>query len=248
MWPDWLRSPSRFPSSPRTQPPSPRFHCSSFKDIQTLIIEEPEPISPRKPSLFHRVRISTSVLRTWAHRNVHPSIRQSKSLPHHHDPQHIILYFTSLRIVRRTFEDCRSVRSILRGFCVPIDERDLSMDGMYLDELQEIVGSKKVTLPIVFIGGKYIGGVKEITELHESGDLKKLIGGLPLANTNACDSCGGLRFVLCGRCSGSHKIYTVKHGFKDCTGCNANGLIRCPSCVPLRRGADHLSPRRSNKN
>nr|TKS07675.1 hypothetical protein D5086_0000111410 [Populus alba] len=110
------------------------------------------------------------------------------------------------------------------------------MDGMYLDELHDIIGSKRVTLPIVFIGGKYIGGVKEITELHESGDLKKLIGGLPLSVTNACDTCGGLRFVLCEQCSGSHKIYTAKYGFKNCTACNVNGLIRCPTCVPsLRR-------------
>ncbi|KAJ6690131.1 hypothetical protein OIU85_006413 [Salix viminalis] len=116
-----------------------------------------------------------------------------------------------------------------------MDECDLSMDGMYLDELQEIIGSKKVTLPVVFIGGKYIGGVKEITELHESGDLKKLIGGLPLSGTSACDTCGGLRFVVCEQCSGSHKIYAAKYGFKNCIACNVNGLIRCPTCVPSQR-------------
>ncbi|CAN1347257.1 Auxin efflux carrier component 7 [Linum perenne] len=48
-----------------------------------------------------------------------------------------VLYFTRLRVVQRTFEDCRTVRSILRGFRVPIDEHDLSMDGKYLGEMQD---------------------------------------------------------------------------------------------------------------
>uniref|UniRef100_A0A2C9VNK9 Glutaredoxin domain-containing protein n=1 Tax=Manihot esculenta TaxID=3983 RepID=A0A2C9VNK9_MANES len=104
----------------------------------------------------------------------------------------------SLGVVRKTFEDCRTVRSILRGFHVPIDERDLSMDAGYLDEIQMITASKKVRLPAVFLGGNYVGGAEEIKEMNESGELSKLIGGLPF-------------------CNGSHKIYSEKHGFRTCT-------------------------------
>ncbi|CAN0875529.1 hypothetical protein LINGRAHAP2_LOCUS10885 [Linum grandiflorum] len=53
--------------------------------------------------------------------------------------------------MRRSYEDCRTVRSILCGIRAPTDERDLSMDVKYLDELQKI-------LPVVLIGEKCIVG------------------------------------------------------------------------------------------
>lgn len=232
MWPDWLRSPSR------GHPRSKSFSCSSFKDIQSILTEdskpESEPRSPRSPSVFHRVRISASVLRSWAHKNPIPS---SLRIPN----QGIVVYFTSLRVVRRTYEDCRTVRSILRGFRVPIDERDLPMDNKFLDELQGIIGgcnnnhSRSLSLPRVFIGGRYIGGAEEIKRMNETGELLQLISGLQLVGSTFCDFCGGLRFILCEECSGSHKIYTEKYGFRSCTACNVNGLIRCPSCCPVLR-------------
>ncbi|KAJ7959855.1 putative Glutaredoxin family protein [Quillaja saponaria] len=142
----------------------------------------------------------------------------------------IVVYFTSLNVVRSTFYDCKTVRSILRGFRVSIDERDLSMDSRFLTELQGILGQSKLTLPRVFIGGRYIGGAEEVRQLNETGELKKLIVGLPVVEPGVCDVCGGHRFILCDDCNGSHKLYTEKAGFKTCTTCNENGLIRCSSC------------------
>lgn len=111
-----------------------------------------------------------------------------------------------------------------------MDERDVSMDGGYMRELRSILGEKKVTLPRVFIGGRYIGGAEEVRQLNEIGELKKIVEGFPAADVGACDVCGGYRFILCEECSGSRKMYTEKTGFKTCTSCNENGLIRCPSC------------------
>ncbi|CAI0415700.1 unnamed protein product [Linum tenue] len=245
MWPEWLKSPTRVPppSSNSNSISIPahkkKFSCSSFKDIQNLISEPDHGASPRTPSIFHRVRISTSVLR-YLRKSLPPALPQPPQLKEA-QPDCIVLYFTSLRVVRRTFEDCYAVRSILRGFRVPIDERDLSMDGKYLGEVQEILGtSGKVALPVVLIGGRCIVGLDEIRELHESGELKQIIAGLfpptAVAASNECDLCGGLRFVLCEECSGSHKIYSEKHGFRSCTACNVNGLVRCPDCYkPARR-------------
>ncbi|KAJ7959616.1 Glutaredoxin [Quillaja saponaria] len=228
MWAPWLKSPR-----PRSR--SHSFSCSSFKDIQTLCKEEsePEPASPRPPSFFRRIRISTSLLRAWAHRSSSPV--PPITLPD--GDQGIVVYYTSLRVVRRTFEDCRAVRSIVRGFRVKIDERDVSMDPLYLEELQGILGNKNVTLPRVFIGGVYVGGVEEIKYLYESGELKKLIKALPVTDLNGCDFCEGFRFIVCEECNGSHKIYTEKSGFTSCTTCNMNGLIRCPIlflCAPRK--------------
>ncbi|KAI4306864.1 hypothetical protein L6164_030107 [Bauhinia variegata] len=236
MLPPWLKSPSRFQGTPpssqapnRTRNPAFNFYCSSFKDVQSLCNEECESElpSPRSPSLFRRVRISTAVLRSWASRSLSPS-QPSVTLPG--CDQGIVVYYTSLRVVRRTFEDCRGVRSILQRFGVSLDERDVSMDNSFLEELNEILGRKNLTLPRVFIGGRYIGGVEDVRQLYDSGELRKMIERLPRSDPNSCEFCGGLRFTLCYKCHGSHKVYIEKNGFMSCTACNVNGLIRCHCC------------------
>lgn len=75
-----------------------------------------------------------------------------------------------------------------------------------------------------------MGGAEEIRQLHETGELKKFVEGLAAAEPGVCDVCGGYRFILCQECKGSHKLYIEKAGFKTCTACNENGLIRCPAC------------------
>ncbi|TKY68261.1 electron carrier [Spatholobus suberectus] len=55
----------------------------------------------------------------------------------------IVLYFTSLRGIRRTYEDCYAVRMIFRGFRVWVDERDISMDANYKKELMSLFGENK---------------------------------------------------------------------------------------------------------
>ncbi|KAK3206588.1 hypothetical protein Dsin_020634 [Dipteronia sinensis] len=266
MWPSsWSKSPVKIHDTP---PPSTSsapslFSCSSFKDVHTLLSDESTSSivsavstaannnTPRKASIFHRVRLANSLLRAWAPRPSEPSpapqsVEERSSSEFKHPPQpsisipgaekHIVVYFTSLRVVRSTFEDCKYVRSVLRGFRVQIDERDLAMDSAFLNELQGIFGGggggqSKLTLPRVFIGGRYIGGAEEVRQLHEAGELKKFVESLPVAGPGVCDVCGGYSFVLCHECDGSHKLYAEKAGgFKSCTACNENGLIRCPSC------------------
>ncbi|OUZ99151.1 Glutaredoxin [Macleaya cordata] len=227
MWQSWGKSPGKVHTSSR------KFSCSSFKDIENLCRKESDqPHQIKKPSVFHRVRIATSILRSWSStQNQELNVSEpSISLPD--SEKRIVIYFTSLRVVRKTFEDCRTVRSIFKGFRVSIDERDLSMDARFLEELKGILGKKKqLTLPRVFIGGRYIGGAEEIRQLHETGELKKFIEGFPVAESGVCDGCGGYRFVLCDQCDGSHKCFMEKGGgFRSCSSCNENGLIRCPSC------------------
>ncbi|XP_059626439.1 uncharacterized protein LOC132269305 [Cornus florida] len=306
----------------------PNFSCSTFKDIEHLCSDDSDqqqhhhqqqPSTPRKPSVFHRVRFANSVIRALANSpsqsphaepnwapsepnnavaepncslsepnsapngvsgepnsapsepisapseainspavepNATPSSEEaaaqsepSISLPG--AERRIVVYFTSLRVVRPTFEDCRTVRAILRGFRVSIDERDLAMDSAFLEELQGILGQpkkSKLTLPRVFIGGRYMGGAEEIRTLHEAGDLKKYVEGLPAEEPGVCEVCGGYRFILCDECSGSHKCYSEKGGFRSCTACNENGLIRCPSCLPHHfEPSDYQNKRTENE-
>lgn len=225
--------------------PLPKFACSSFKDVHALLSGEISGgrspgdgfDSPSKPPICHRSRSVKSLVRSLSQ----PTLPQNETPPEEAEPEiripgaekTVVVYFTSLRIVRRTFEDCNTVRLILRGLRVAIDERDLMMDSRFMDELQKILGHSersKLTLPRVFIGGRYIGGVEEVRRLHESGELKKHVEGLPAAEHGECAGCGGYRFILCQECSGSHKCYSEKAGFRSCTSCNENGLVRCPSC------------------
>ncbi|CAK8565981.1 unnamed protein product [Lathyrus sativus] len=232
MWPPWNKSTSS------------SFKCSSFKDIQTLLTDEPTTTKP-KPSIFHRVTLANKLLRAWS---TQPKLTYSPSPSPHDDPraaqphpppsipvsqQRVVIYFTSLRVVRTTYEDCKTVRSIIRGFKVALDERDVSMDSGFLSELRLVTGRKSgLSLPRVFINERYIGGAEEVRWLHENGELKKLLEGLPVADSylHACHVCGDHRFLLCGECSGARKVYAEKGGFKTCTACNESGLIRCISC------------------
>lgn len=245
MWRSWGKSTVKIHDTSSSPSPSPSTHfaCSSFKDLPDLCLDDDVDESDSSssqfstskkplPSIFHRVRLASSLLRSWSTRPPE-SVFNGQSGPSISFPgaeKRIVLYFTSLRVVRRTFEDCRAVRSILRGFRVSIDERDLSMDSGFLTELQQILGQRKLTLPRVFIGGRYVGGADEIRQLHETGELKKIVQGLPAVEPGVCDTCGGYCFILCDECHGSHKLYNDKTGFMCCIACNENGLIRCPSC------------------
>ncbi|KAI9120261.1 hypothetical protein K1719_007294 [Acacia pycnantha] len=184
--------------------------------------------SRRLGSSFSRGATSTgsSPLTSSFCSNLHGS-----SLPGTED--NIVVYFTSLRGIRKTFEDCCAVRMILRGFRVAVDERDISMDSSYRKELQNAVaGNKAVRLPAVFIRGKHVGGAEEIKRMNESGELATLLMGFPEQDREyECKSCGGVRFVPCLNCNGSRKVFEEEEAeLRRCPDCNENGLIRCPAC------------------
>ncbi|KAL5546541.1 hypothetical protein UlMin_006228 [Ulmus minor] len=144
----------------------------------------------------------------------------------------IVIYFTSLRGIRKTYEDCSSVRMIFQGFRVAVDERDISMDSEFKKELQSALRGKMMSLPQVFIRGKYIGGAEEVRKLHENGELGLLLEGFPVMESGFfCHGCGDARFLPCPNCNGSRKVFEEEEGeIRRCSDCNENGLIRCPAC------------------
>ncbi|KAL3719124.1 hypothetical protein ACJRO7_004125 [Eucalyptus globulus] len=144
----------------------------------------------------------------------------------------IVVYFTSLHGIRRTYEDCYAVRTIFRGFRVWVDERDVSMDLAYKKELQSVLGEKRVSLPQVFIGGTYVGGADAIRQMYETGELAKILERFPKkAPGFVCEGCGDERFVPCTNCDGSRKVFDEDEGVLErCLECNENGLMRCPEC------------------
>ncbi|GMP22150.1 hypothetical protein CsSME_00000293 [Camellia sinensis var. sinensis] len=145
----------------------------------------------------------------------------------------VIFYTTGLRGIRKTFEDCNSIRFLLESFRVLFFERDVSMHSEFREELWRIMG-EKVVPPRLFIKGRYIGGAEKVLTMHEQGKLRPLFEGLPMdRSAGPCEGCVGFRFVVCFRCNGSHKVFSGDDDGgspENCLECNENGLIICPIC------------------
>jgi glutaredoxin len=66
------------------------------------------------------------------------------------------------------------VKTIFELHHVIFYERDVSLHGEFLNELRDLTG-EGVSVPRVFIKGRYIGGVDEVVELNESGRLGRIL-------------------------------------------------------------------------
>ncbi|KAL5200483.1 hypothetical protein ABZP36_021686 [Zizania latifolia] len=174
-----------------------------------------------------------------------------KAPPPPESARRVVLYFTSLRGIRHTYEDCCDTSAILRSHGVRVDERDLSLHAGYKDELRAALDAPgHVTpLPQVFVDGWHLGGADDVRRMHESGELSKALLSScdmaaaavgkagSLASPEPCGGCGGVRFVPCDACSGSCKVFVEDEdcggtagAFRRCPECNENGLVRCPVC------------------
>ncbi|GBG73760.1 hypothetical protein CBR_g17100 [Chara braunii] len=146
-----------------------------------------------------------------------------------HGEERIVLYTTKLRAVRKTYEDCNAIRSLMEGMQVLLDERDISFSGEFREELRTLMG-RLLPVPRVFIRGRYIGGIDEIRQLNEENLLPKLVEGFEGKKRVPCPQCGDLRYILCSECSGSLKL-VVDDDVTRCEKCNENGMVRCVACL-----------------
>ncbi|KAM6542442.1 hypothetical protein CsatB_006889 [Cannabis sativa] len=150
----------------------------------------------------------------------------------------VVVYTTTLRGIRKTFEDCNKVRSIIESYLVHVIERDISMDSGFKEELRKLMGTTQVKVPLVFVKGRLIGGAEEVMKLEEEGKLGALFDGIPqIALGGSCEGCAGFRFVMCMACNGSCKVLDEKQKVQQrkivmvrCGECNENGLVHCPIC------------------
>lgn len=157
----------------------------------------------------------------------------------------VVIYTTTLRGVRRTFEACNAVRAAFQAFGVLFCERDVSMDSGFKEELRMLFKGKgkdasmtMVVPPKVFVKGFYIGGAEEMLKVAEEGLLGELLQGLPRKPIvgAVCEGCGDLRFLPCFSCNGSckivkaHKEGSTRNIVVKCNDCNENGLVLCPVC------------------
>lgn len=71
----------------------------------------------------------------------------------------IVIYTTSFRVVRTTFERCELVRKIFQNHRVKFVEKNIALDSEYGKDLEERCRrvSEAPSLPVVFIDGHFLG-------------------------------------------------------------------------------------------
>ncbi|ONK65244.1 uncharacterized protein A4U43_C07F35150 [Asparagus officinalis] len=121
-----------------------------------------------------------------------------------------------------------------------MDERDVSMHSGFREELKEKNGGGGFVLPRVFVEERGLG-VEEVRRMHEDGELGRVLKGFEDETGEECEGCGDVRFVLCGFCCGSCRVYDDDEeeegggrggggGWRRCSECNENGIVRCSVC------------------
>jgi hypothetical protein len=96
------------------------------------------------PELSGIVRARITAFQEKIEQGMRSKVRDPKasplSPPPPGDDRKAVVYVTSLRGVRKTFVDCCAVRSILRGYALRLDERDVSMHAGFKAELAGLLG------------------------------------------------------------------------------------------------------------
>lgn len=149
----------------------------------------------------------------------------------------IIIYTTSLGIIRKTKADCLYLTTVFRSMMLKTEERDI-VSQYYNDEFKRLFPG--ASLPQVVINSFPVGGRKEIENLIETGEIKLLTKGFEkvLYSSAKCQSCNGYGYMPCPVCLGSCKSRTVRIGKSrhvnnlKCTKCK-EGMIRCERCINL---------------
>ncbi len=69
----------------------------------------------------------------------------------------IIVYTTTFRGLRATFEECKYVLSVFHNLRVRVEERDIYVHKYYYQELEGRLRKMRVKVPQIFISGQHIG-------------------------------------------------------------------------------------------
>lgn len=230
------------PPTTTTPPPPPPEIINSWELMEGLDTESFRfsPLTPPSSKPSHKENTNPNL-----NLNLNPALKKPGStlsdrferICPPNGEKKVVIYTTTLRGVRRTFEACNAVRAAFDAFGVQICERDVSMDSGFKEELRELLKEKMVIPPRVFVKGYYIGGAEEMLKVVEEGLLGEVIQGLPrkaVGGGGVCEGCGDMRFLPCFRCNGSCKMVNKqKQGntvVVKCVDCNENGLVQCPLC------------------
>ncbi|XP_017065774.1 glutaredoxin domain-containing cysteine-rich protein CG12206 [Drosophila eugracilis] len=148
----------------------------------------------------------------------------------------VVLYTTSMGIIRDTYAKCANVKQILRTLLIKFEERDVFMSVEYQQEIRERMHDETIRVPQLFVEGQHIGDAEIVERLNESGELRQLLKPYKSISTAyTCQTCGGYRLLPCPSCSGSKKSvhrnhFTAEFVALKCMNCDEVGLVKCPNC------------------
>uniref|UniRef100_A0A1A9WCH7 Glutaredoxin domain-containing protein n=1 Tax=Glossina brevipalpis TaxID=37001 RepID=A0A1A9WCH7_9MUSC len=152
------------------------------------------------------------------------------------DSGKVVLYTTSMGIIRDTYAKCSNVKQILRTLLVKFEERDVFMSLEYQQEIKERMHSDIIKVPQLFVEGQHIGDAETVERLNESGELRQLLKPYKsIATAYTCQTCGGYRLLPCPSCNGSKKSvhrnhFTAEFVALKCMNCDEVGLVKCHNC------------------
>lgn len=69
----------------------------------------------------------------------------------------MVVYTTTMGIVRDTYAKCANVKQILRTLLVKFEERDVFMSTECQQEIKDRMQSEEIKVPQLFVDGQYIG-------------------------------------------------------------------------------------------
>lgn len=69
----------------------------------------------------------------------------------------MVLYTTSMGVVRETYAKCANVKQILRTLLIKFEERDVFMSTEYQNEIKNRMQSDDILVPQLFVDGQHIG-------------------------------------------------------------------------------------------
>ncbi|KMZ08038.1 glutaredoxin domain-containing cysteine-rich protein CG12206 [Drosophila simulans] len=148
----------------------------------------------------------------------------------------VVLYTTSMGIIRDTYAKCANVKKILRTLLIKFEERDVFMSVEYQQEMRERMHDETIRVPQLFVEGQHIGDADVVERLNESGELRQLLRPYKsIATAYTCQTCGGYRMLPCPACNGSKKSmhrnhFTAEFVALKCMNCDEVGLVKCPNC------------------
>lgn len=125
------------------------------------------------------------------------------------DAGKVVLYSTSMGIVRETYAKCANVKQILRTLLVKFEERDIFMSSEYQQEIKDRMQLVEIKVPQLFVDGQHIGvsitrtqhiqctmhfnfifltlqDADQVERLNETGELRQLLKQYKVCVRNAC--------------------------------------------------------------
>ncbi|KAL7729417.1 hypothetical protein ACLKA6_008980 [Drosophila palustris] len=148
----------------------------------------------------------------------------------------VVLYTTSMGVIRDTYTKCANVKQILRTLLVKFEERDVFMSVEYQAEMRQRMQTSQIRVPQLYVEGQHIGDADTVERMNESGELRQLLKPYKsIASTYTCQTCGGYRLLPCPSCNGSKKSvhrnhFTTEFVALKCMNCDEVGLVKCHNC------------------